>query len=180
MSYETSQIIENWTICSTSYSYWHQQQNHSPKLRVTGPLGALEGNPLLTSGSPHKGPQTLAMFSYHDATFHDRCRYQTDCGRTVQEADVRYLRTPTSEQWWSIEFSVDNILTLVPLGDVAVILKVQSSNLLCRIVAWTLAVKLLTIECQRTSLMRSKYWLEFSIRIPWSQCSSIGQLKNRA
>ena len=66
--------------------------------------------------SPHKGPETLTILPYHDTTFRDRCRYQTHCGRVVQERDVRYLQTPTSAQWWSIKFSVDNILTHCPRG----------------------------------------------------------------
>ena len=49
-------------------------------------------------------------------------------------------------------------LTHWPLRDVAVILKVWISNSLYRIIAWALAVKLLSCECCRTLLMKSQHW----------------------
>ena len=47
------------------------------------------------------------------------------------------------------------LLTHLPLGDVAVILKVCFLNSL----AWAFAVKLLSGECHRTSLMKIQHWL---------------------
>ena len=44
------------------------------------------------------------------------------------------------------------------LGDVAIILKVSFLKSLHRIVAWALALKLLSCECHRSPLMRSQHW----------------------
>ena len=65
---------------------------------------------------------------------------------------------------WGGECSVDTklyiqtALTHWPLGDVVVILKISFSNSLCRTVAWTIAVELLSAKCQRTLQMRSQHW----------------------
>ena len=56
---------------------------------------------------------------------------------------------------------ITDISTRWPLGDVAVILKEYFSNSLYRTVAWALAVKLLSDECHRTSLMRSQHWFKW-------------------
>ena len=53
---------------------------------------------------------------------------------------------------------LSDILTYCPLGDVELILKVWFSKSLYRIVAWVLAVKLLSAECHKTSLMISQHW----------------------
>ena len=44
-------------------------------------------------------------------------------------------------------------LTHWPLGDVAVVVKVSFSNVLYRLLAWILTVKLLSSKCHRTALM---------------------------
>ena len=55
--------------------------------------------------------------------------------------------------------AADNfVLTYWSLGNVAVILNVQFSNSLNRIVAWPLTVKLHSGKCHKTILMRSQYW----------------------
>ena len=75
-----------------------------------------------------------------------------------------YLRAVVIHKYWRMVYDVLSHITCIqlegwlvthwPLGDVAVISKVWFSNSLCRIVASTLTVKLLSSECHRTSLIR--------------------------
>ena len=51
------------------------------------------------------------------------------------------------------EFNPCSVFSPIALGDVAVILKVYFSNSLLRVLAWTLAVKLLSLSGERHKVL---------------------------
>ena len=53
------------------------------------------------------------------------------------------------------------LLTHWPLGDMAAVLNIRFLNSFFWIVAWALAVKSLSSECHRNSLMRRQHWLRW-------------------
>ena len=60
-------------------------------------------------------------------------------------------------QTWCFILGVNSVNSLTP-GRYDSNFNISISHSLCRIVAWALAVKLLSDECQTTSLMRSQHW----------------------
>ena len=60
------------------------------------------------------------------------------------------------------------LVTHWPLGDVGIILNVQSRNTRHRLSSWAIPVKLLSGECHRTAWMTSEHWLVLSVRLTGS------------